>query len=179
MSPYVPRKNVSMPSNMNKTLPPLPTEPRTPQTVQRFGRSVSHAVLPKVHFTPATAPVFRHREVSFDFSMLRRPVFEREEEDDICKISTFINRSESSIPDDPDVFESSAWWAGRYMAISDRLRGEMPYSTQDERDQQACKEMIAICEGDEYKERVLKIWWLNFRSKAPDEQEQGKKKTQV
>ncbi|KAF3927287.1 hypothetical protein ABW21_db0200061 [Orbilia brochopaga] len=182
MASYVPRKNVSMPSNMNKTLPPLPIEPRTPQNVQRLGRSVSHAVLTKPYFTPATAPVFRQRDVSFDVSMLHHQILDKEEEedgDDICKISSFISSPGSSIPDDPDLFENAAWWAGRYMAISDRLRGKMPYSTQDERDQQACKEMILLCEGDPYKERVLKVWWLNFRSKVQEEQEQGKKKTQV
>ncbi|KAJ6262691.1 hypothetical protein Dda_1247 [Drechslerella dactyloides] len=179
---YPPRKGVSMPTNINKMLPPLPVEPRTPQTVRRFGRSVSHVVLHNCHATPATAPAVRQRDVSFDVSMLRRPVFERDENndrDDICKISTFISSPGSSVPDDADLFENSAWWAGRYMAISDRLRGEMPYSTQDERDQQAAREMKAQCLGDLYKERILQIWWINFRLKEPDEQEQGKKKTQV
>ncbi|EWC43720.1 hypothetical protein DRE_07472 [Drechslerella stenobrocha 248] len=178
MPSLIPRKNTTR-GDLNKRLPALPSEPRTPQALPYFGRSFSHAVLPRV--TPATAPVIRQRDTSFDLTMFRQPELGKKEtdSDNICKISSYISSPASRAPDDPELFESSAWWAGRYMSVSDRLRGEMPYSTQEERDRQACKEMNTTCGGDPHKERVLQIWWINFRMKESDEQAQGKGKTRV
>src|SRR2546423_1867942 len=46
------------------------------------------------------------------------------------------------------------------MAISDRLRGEMPRSPQSERDEQAYQEMNALCKGDVHKQRVLEVSYI-------------------
>ncbi|KAF3928732.1 hypothetical protein AA313_de0207676 [Arthrobotrys entomopaga] len=152
-------------SGVNKSLPPLPSEPRTPQITKFQGRSFSHAV-PQ---PPPTAPVARQREVSFDLTPIHRmpPRFQPgpsslpenidEGESEISHISAFVGRPASAAPDDPELFESSSWWAGRYTAIADRLMGEMPGATAKERDNQVRLELMASCGGDKHKERILQV----------------------
>ncbi|EPS44813.1 hypothetical protein H072_1168 [Dactylellina haptotyla CBS 200.50] len=194
MSSQIPRFR-SLNLDVNKSLPPLPAEPRTPQASRYHGRSFSHFVK-QPH---PTAPVCRQREFSFDMSTIRRAAIRLEnakneakkelnkgtdtvgqdEEADICRISAFISRPASSTPNDPELFESFSWWSGRYVALTDRLRGEMPYATEKERDEEARREMYASCGGNKNQERVLQIWWANFKSKQEQQEELSKKRGRV
>ncbi|KAK6339178.1 hypothetical protein TWF718_008601 [Orbilia javanica] len=190
MASQIPRpRKASFDMNINKSLPPLPPEPRTPITAnpKMLGRSVSYSILRP----PASAPVSRNREVSCDFpnlSKLRAELFgasgggyggEDGEIKHVCNVCALINRSGEPVPDDPELYERSAWWAGRYMAISDRLRGEMPRSSQEERDEEARQEMFALCGDNTNKQRSLQIWWINFNMKQDQREETRKQKTVV
>ncbi|KAK6530079.1 hypothetical protein TWF694_003451 [Orbilia ellipsospora] len=181
---FIIKPNVS--ANINKSLPPLPSEPRTPQIPKHQGRSFSHAV----RQPPPTAPVTKRREVSFNLTSmhLKAPRFEpgpsslpesiEGGESEISNISIFVSRPASATTDDPELFESSSWWAGRYTAITDRLMGEMPDATDKERDNQVHLELMASCEGDRNKERILQIWWTNLKLKQ-EQQEELSRKSQV
>ncbi|RVD81519.1 uncharacterized protein DFL_009382 [Arthrobotrys flagrans] len=185
-----PKKSTLDMMNINKSLPPLPPESRTPTPAtnqKSLGRSISYSVLRP----PASAPVSRNREVSCDFPNLSRlkaepfgtsedPVGGRDggTRKHVCNVSVLINSSGQPVPDDPELYESSAWWAGRYMAISDRLMGEMPRAIQGERDEEARQQMIALCGDNIHKQRSLQIWWINFTMKQ-DQREGRKQKTVV
>ncbi|KAF3170360.1 hypothetical protein TWF751_006841 [Orbilia oligospora] len=187
MSSQIPRPKKSSLDlvDINKSLPPLPPEPSTPPK-KVLGRSISYSV-PR---PPASAPVSRNREASCDFPNLAKLKTElfgagvdlygsKEPKKHVCNVSALINRSAVPVPDDPELYESSSWWAGRYMAISDRLRGEMPRAIQEERDEEARLEMIALCGSNIHKQRSLKIWWINFNMKQDQREETRKQKTVV
>ncbi|KAK6513503.1 hypothetical protein TWF281_005127 [Arthrobotrys megalospora] len=184
MTSQIPRPRKSS-INMNKSLPPLPSEPRTPPGPKFVNRSISYSVLRP----PASAPVPKSREVSCDFpnlTKLKAELFGQTEEGDaqeedrhVCKISALINGPGAPVPDDPELYESSIWWAGRYTAISDRLRGEMPRASQEERDTTARHEMYALCGDNTHKQRSLQIWWINFTMKQDQREETRKQKAVV
>ncbi|EGX50620.1 hypothetical protein AOL_s00075g46 [Orbilia oligospora ATCC 24927] len=187
MSSQIPRPKKSSLDliDINKSLPPLPPEPSTPPK-KILGRSISYSVLRP----PASAPVSRNREASCDFPNLAKLKTElfgadvdrygsKEPRKHVCNVSVLINRSTVPVPDDPELYESPSWWAGRYMAISDRLRGEMPRAIQEERDEEARLEMIALCGGNIHKQRSLKIWWINFNMKQDQREETRKQKAVV
>ncbi|KAK6502786.1 hypothetical protein TWF481_007833 [Arthrobotrys musiformis] len=196
MTTQIPRpRKVSIDMDIHKSLPPLPPEPRTPTTItvtRHFPKTVARSASYSVLRPPISAPISRNREVSCDFpnlAKLKSELFgdgqgggnegEGGGEKRICNITALIKSPGEPVPDDPELYECSAWWAGRYMAISDRLKCEMPRASEEEREEKARSQMFALCGDNTQKQRSLQIWWINFTMKQDLREETRKQKAVV
>ncbi|KAK6332647.1 hypothetical protein TWF730_004307 [Orbilia blumenaviensis] len=187
MASQIPRpKRISISMDTNKSLPPLPPEPRTPQSHKFVGRSISYSVLQP----PDSAPVSRIRDASCNSERLTRLKAElfgdREDGSDedagqkhVCRAMSLINSPDQTVTDDPGLYENSAWWAGRYTAINDYFMSEMPKSTQEERDIRIRRRMFELCEGNHEKQRSLQMWWVAFNMKQNQREETKKQQAVV